>query len=273
MTVPVDFTTFVNNHPFHFQMNNLLQDPLRKQKIANKWSPCAMQISHALNTSGLPVDEINCLSPEMGRQVRYFKSGPTLNYMIDVFDIAAYLNMRYGMCLRAKGTREQMIAAISGKNGIIRFGNEHIDVWMGDHYHQQYRKDLPDPSQWVVDERGAWAAKSVPSVGIFFWDVGKGGGGGRAPAEPKIIGKWKVTIGDWQGWFEFGMNGACSWYDTGAKHAGTWQVVGNEVQWSYKDDPKGWVRVFHAKQPIGSTVTGDATIGGVNHGYYTMTKA
>jgi hypothetical protein len=272
MTVPVNFRTFLSNHPFHYQMNNLLQDPLRKQKMDNKWSPCAMQISHALNLSGLPVDEIEIKSPEMGRNVRYYKSG-TRSYMIDVFDISAYLTARYGAPIAAKGTQAQMTAAIAGKCGIIRFGDAHIDVWMCNRYHQQDRKDLPDPQQWVVDSRGAWAAPSVPKKGILLWEVNKGERCDCGMFNPKIAGKWKVTIGDWQGVFEFAENGSCSWSDGGAKHAGTWHIVGSEVQWSYKDDPKGWVRIFHAKLPIGSTVSGEATIDGVNHGYYSMTKA
>ncbi|MBR0796112.1 hypothetical protein JQ615_12000 [Bradyrhizobium jicamae] len=85
-------------------------------------------------------------------------------------------------------------------------------------------------------------------------------------------GKWQVAIGDWKGFFTFDGNGRCAWNDSGMDHTGKWSVVGNEVQWTYDDDPPGWERIFHASLPMHSKVDGAATIKGVNHGFYSMTK-
>lgn len=86
------------------------------------------------------------------------------------------------------------------------------------------------------------------------------------------VGRWQVRIGDWSGLFVFRQNGSCSWSEAGREHPGTWKVVGGEVQWTYSDDPKGWERVFHARLPLKTKVSGEATINGVNHGSYVMTK-
>jgi hypothetical protein len=99
----------------------------------------------------------------------------------------------------------------------------------------------------------------------------------RGPAEePALfspVGKWQVNIGDWKGWFVFRNGGGCAWSETGGpEHQGTWKIAGNEVQWTYSDDPPGWERIFHARLPLKSKVSGEATIKGVNHGYYTMSK-
>jgi hypothetical protein len=86
------------------------------------------------------------------------------------------------------------------------------------------------------------------------------------------VGRWQVRIGDWSGLFVFLQNGTCSWSEAGRAHPGTWKIAGGEVQWTYSDDPKGWERVFHARLPLRTKVSGEATINGVNHGSYVMTK-
>jgi hypothetical protein len=87
------------------------------------------------------------------------------------------------------------------------------------------------------------------------------------------IGKWQVVIGNWKGVFTFDRNGRCAWSDGGMEHVGKWNIVGGEVQWTYNDDPPGWERIFHARLPLRTKVDGEATIKGVNHGFYSMTKS
>jgi hypothetical protein len=87
------------------------------------------------------------------------------------------------------------------------------------------------------------------------------------------VGRWRVKIGDWNGTFVFNQNGSCYWNESGGpEHKGGWKVAGSEVQWTYFDDTKGWERTFHAKLPLRTKVSGEATIHGVNHGYYEMSK-
>jgi hypothetical protein len=88
-------------------------------------------------------------------------------------------------------------------------------------------------------------------------------------------GKWQVKIGDWDGWFVFGdPPKTCFWMNLagGPKHQGKWWFGDDELQWTYNDEEKGWERIFHAKRPLTEKMSGYATINGVVHGYYTMTK-
>lgn len=99
----------------------------------------------------------------------------------------------------------------------------------------------------------------------------------RGPVQESVllspIGKWQVNIGDWKGWFVFRNGESCAWSETsGPEHRGSWKIIGNEVQWTYSDDPPGWERIFHARMPLKSKVSGNITIKGINHGYYTMSK-
>jgi hypothetical protein len=169
--IPINFDMLLTNHPFHNQIRALLSEPLKSQVVNGNWSPCCIQVSYALNRAGAPIEDASFPSPEMRRAVRLFKSGSE-NCIIDVFDLRGYLDSRYGPAENHKGNKEQMIAAISGRKGIIRFGVTHVDLWEGDRYHQQFRKDLPDSGAWAVTEAGAWKAPGVDTVGVFFWQVG-----------------------------------------------------------------------------------------------------
>ena len=104
-----------------------------------------------------------------------------------------------------------------------------------------------------------------------FWIAPRQAGDDTVLQSP--VGKWQVKIGDWNGVFVFKQNGSCSWSESGGQeHPGTWTTARGEVQWTYSDDPKGWERIFHAKLPLKTKVAGEATIQGVNHGYYAMSK-
>jgi hypothetical protein len=84
---------------------------------------------------------------------------------------------------------------------------------------------------------------------------------------------WRVKIGNWNGVFVFRQNGSCSWSESGGpEHTGSWKITGGEVQWTYSDDAEGWERIFHARLPLKIRVSGEATIHGVDHGYYEMSK-
>lgn len=168
--IPIDFNLFLSKHPYHNEIRALIGEPLKGMVIKNKWSPCCIQVSYALNNAGAPIVENSYFGPEMGRKVRLFRGGEDL-YIIDVFDMRAYLDGRYGEAENYKGTKQAMIDEIRGRTGIIRFGRAHVDVWEGERYHQQHRRDLPDSAAWAVSEAGAWGAPSVSQVGIFFWPV------------------------------------------------------------------------------------------------------
>jgi hypothetical protein len=120
-------------------------------------------------------------------------------------------------------------------------------------------RDIPDgPYATLRRDQLIWVGPRGPQTEVVLFSP---------------VGNWTVKIGDWKGRFAFSPGNACAWSEAGGPpHNGTWKVVGNEAQWTYRDDPPGWQRIFHARLPLKSKVNGDITINGVNHGYYEMTK-
>jgi hypothetical protein len=154
--------------------------------------------------------------------------------------------------------------------GIGPFGLTPLDHGLG--YHAQYGGHPHCPGATIICQLPQVLARALeidrgtaPHLELDTLD--------RAVAL-YLPGSWSVTIGTWTGWFHFSANKKCAWSEDrdGARHQGPWKMVGSEVQWTYLDDTKGWERVFHAKPPLGPTVKGDATVKGVNHGYYSMSK-
>jgi len=124
-------------------------------------------------------------------------------------------------------------------------------------------------------EKGYWTPDSLKKILVMTaFSVQVWGSGAKAEIVfQSPVGRWQVKIGNWAGLFVFKQNGSCSWSESGGQeHPGTWKTVAGEVQWTYSDDPDGWERVFHARLPLKAKVSGEATINGVNHGYYTMSK-
>jgi len=89
-----------------------------------------------------------------------------------------------------------------------------------------------------------------------------------------LPGTWSVTIGDWRGYFLFGRSHDVIWQDEipTRRHPGRWWWRDGSVYWSFDDDTPGWQRVFEVAGPLASTVKGNATIKGVSHGFFTMSK-
>jgi hypothetical protein len=89
-----------------------------------------------------------------------------------------------------------------------------------------------------------------------------------------LPGTWSVTIGDWRGYFLFKRSHEAAWTDESPtrRHPGKWWLKDGSVYWSFDDDPPGWQRIFEVIGPLKSTVNGGATINGVQHGFFTMSK-
>jgi hypothetical protein len=51
-----------------------------------------------------------------------------------------------------------------------------------------------------------------------------------------------------------------------------WWVRDGSVYWSFDDDPPGWQRIFEVVGPLKATAQGNATIKGVPHDFFTMSK-
>lgn len=89
-----------------------------------------------------------------------------------------------------------------------------------------------------------------------------------------LPGTWNVTIGGWNGYFIFTRDGTAYWTNAegGSRHKGTWITTAGAVDWSFADDPDGWVRTFEVLTPLKTNLNGTVTVRGVPHGTFAMSK-
>jgi len=120
---------------------------------------CCIQLSYALNMCGLPIN--------------YFNKGRVLTcngmeFMLAVKEMRDYLGSTYGDAEIIKRVdvngnligRIAIKAYLDSRQGVIAFGQRHIDLWNGTEIHGK-----------AVVTDGIWDAPSAISQGIFFWDV------------------------------------------------------------------------------------------------------
>src|SRR5689334_15978333 len=159
--IPIDFNTFVGNHPYHYEIYKKINGP-----VAKFHPPCCIQVSYALNQSGAKIVEGDYYVPEMARKSRFIKDDKGDLYLIEVCDMGAYLN-KYGVAENYKGSKDEMKKKIEGRTGIIRFGKAHIDVWEGTRFHQEYTTSMPD--NWAKGQPPVvvWDTPSVKTMGIY----------------------------------------------------------------------------------------------------------
>lgn len=166
-TIHVEFSTLLQNHPYHYEVKALLNGPVKSIS-----PPCCVQVSYALNKSGSPVVNEKFWVPEMGRYCRFVGDAQGSLYLIEVCDMGAYLDGYYGVAENHRGSKEQMVEKIKGRTGIIRFGKAHIDLWEGERFHQENTKTMPDNWAKGASPVIVWDRPSVKAMGIFFWEVG-----------------------------------------------------------------------------------------------------
>jgi hypothetical protein len=163
-TIPVDFTKFMAAHPNGEKFAKAHPD------WPDDWENCCAKISCAFNATD-PVakfDYPDKLSPTGKARATRLKDG--LYYLLAVHDVRSYLSNKYGEPDRF-GSKEEIVKATAGRNGIIAFGLRHVDVWYSQniHYPSDYNMDyLWDKSHWGNEK-------------LMFWDVGTGGATGDAP--------------------------------------------------------------------------------------------
>ena len=164
--IHVDFDKLLSNHPYHYEIKAKVSG-----EVAKYSPPCCIQVSYALNLSGSPIVKGDYYVPEMGRKSRFIPDADGRLYLIEVCDMGAYLNGRYGVAENYKGSKEKMKAQIEGRQGIIRFGKAHIDLWEGSRFHQEATVNMPD--NWARGKAPVvvWERPSVKTLGIYFWEV------------------------------------------------------------------------------------------------------
>jgi hypothetical protein len=162
--IPVNFDTLAQNHVDFHHIKALLSGDIKKNVDASNWSTCAIQISYALNHSGavIPPESYAYKDARVFQgKVRGLTDDAGYVYIYSVVDMSVYLDKRYGVSDTYQGSKDDMVSKISGRKGIIAFGIKHVDLWMGDTFHQ-------DGLGFTED---FWAAPSVKTTGIHFWEI------------------------------------------------------------------------------------------------------
>ena len=149
--IPVDFGVLMLNHPSYKKIRELVDG------IPEDWETCCIQMSYALNKAG-------ALVKNRKGNVAFIQGGQ--NYMSLVSTMRGYLNDEFGEAenyvRESKMARIAIISQITDRQGIIGFGDRHIDLWDRNNIHR--------PSYYILS--ALWEAPSVYKVGISFWEVG-----------------------------------------------------------------------------------------------------
>src|SRR5216683_265918 len=123
-----------------------------------------------------------------------------------------------------------------------------------------------------------WASETSPHAKVAL--AGKIIAGAEQPVAPVdtsfesyLPGTWSVTIGSWNGYFVFKRDRTVFWTDDSQRpHKGQWGTMAGSIDWSFSDDPPGWIRNFEVLTPLKSNLNGTITINDNPHGFFTMSK-
>lgn len=156
MAIPADFNALWNIIPTTKTIRSKVTNIPNTEDYKET---CCIQLSYALNMSGLPVNYSN------KKRVLTFNG---MEFMLAVKEMREYLSSTYGDAGTIKRVdidgnligRIAIQGYLDQRQGIIAFGQRHIDLWNGTQIHG---KD-------VISD-GVWDAPSAISQGIFFWDV------------------------------------------------------------------------------------------------------
>ena len=153
MANSADFDMLWANCPQYYTVRKIITN------IPAGWETCCIQMSHAMNMAGLPVNYSD------KKRVLVFNGR---EHMLDVKEMRGYLNTNYEDAdvisrVDANGKLVPRIAIqsyLDQRQGIIAFGGRHIDLWNGTQIHGK---------NYI--ESALWEAPSAIREGIFFWDV------------------------------------------------------------------------------------------------------
>ena len=90
--------------------------------------------------------------------------------------------------------------------------------------------------------------------------------------EAGLLGRWNVTIGQWNGLFVFEAGGRVHWTERNgtSRHDGLWKKTVADVQWKFASP--GDIRTFVIPLPIPSEPVGGRILP-VGQGFFTMRRA
>lgn len=157
-------------------------NPTKDQPPEN--TPCVIQISRALNFSGIHLPAHS-----------FWRPNPLIEgywYLQAVNELQVYLGQRFFQGTTLPTLPDARKKALAGKSGILTFGGFHTELWRIDRIRQRDNIPLPDGTVVAGMSGKIWEAKTMQ-----FWEVG-GSGDFEAPkpVPDEILGWWKVWDGN-----------------------------------------------------------------------------
>ena len=198
---------------------------------------CCMQVSLSFNATGQPI-------PSAGSRDR---GNTPLNgkyYILAVDEFRAYLTYKYGPTdvVSDSSTR----ASIKGKNGVLIFGNGHIEFWDGDDILQK------SGTAGMMNPVLVWSQKP-----IWFWEIGEDAPTASALVPEWAQGWWTVYDGNYY-YYYFSHDGTVNFIQT--KPNPKWkppQTIGNQGKVTLI--PNGLSILWKPTEPGGEATKEDFT--------------
>ena len=169
--IKADFARILANYPAHTQLPPALQkkiDDLNKPYLPKKPNTsCCLQVCHAFNQSGITIPSGNFRPGEPKRVAEQIPYGSGVYYLMAVDEMINYLTRTFGDPIvlgAAKSASSADVAALTamvrGIEGVMTFGNGHIELW------NRYNI-VQDTGAMVMDAGWVWGQKPVR-----FWRIG-----------------------------------------------------------------------------------------------------
>lgn len=169
--INADFATILANYPANNQLPPALQkliDDLNKPYLPKKPNTsCCLQVCHAFNKSGIriPSGNFRPLDPKRVAEEIPRKSG--VYYLMAVDEMINYMSGAFGPPIVLGAARSAsradvaaLTAMVQGLEGVMTFGNGHIELW------NKYNI-VQDSGAMVMDAGWVWKQKPVR-----FWRIG-----------------------------------------------------------------------------------------------------
>lgn len=169
--INADFEKILANYPANNQLPPALQktiDDLNKPYLPNKPNTsCCLQVCHAFNKAGIRVPSGNFRPGDPKRVAAQIPFGSGVYYLMAVDEMIYYMSRTFGDPIvlgaaRSASTADvaEFTAVVRGLEGVMTFGNGHIELW------NRYNI-VQDSGAMVMDAGWVWGQKPVR-----FWRIG-----------------------------------------------------------------------------------------------------
>jgi hypothetical protein len=171
--IKADFGQILANYPANNQLPPALQktiDDLNKPYLPEKPNTsCCLQVCHAFNKSGIKVPSGNFRPGDPKRVAVQIPPGSGVYYLMAVDEMINYLStfgdpIVLGAAPSASNANvAALTAVVRGLEGVMTFGNGHIELW------NRYNI-VQDSGAMVMDPGWVWSKKHL----VRFWRIGSG---------------------------------------------------------------------------------------------------